>query len=109
LFSKGKSFSVYPFKVLYDFADVAENTLQASVTVSSRNFKKAVERNRVKRIMREAYRLHKPLLQDALSNENKKLMVFFIYVAKELPEFSVACSKMEVALQRLMKEVPKEK
>src|SRR6476469_4622404 len=60
LFRTGKSVSVFPIKVLYDFAENIEVSLQAGVTTSSRHFKKAVQRNRVKRVLREAYRLQKP-------------------------------------------------
>ncbi|HEX8356772.1 MAG TPA: ribonuclease P protein component, partial [Segetibacter sp.] len=49
LFSEGKSFSAYPLKVLYDMSSESSFAFQAGVTVSSRSFKKAVERNRVKR------------------------------------------------------------
>jgi ribonuclease P protein component len=101
LFSKGKSFSVYPVKVLYNFVDDPTRTLQAGVTVSSRNFKKAVDRNRVKRVLREVYRLQKLPLQNFLKEQNKSVAVFFIYTSKELPVFAELNNKMEVILQKL--------
>lgn len=80
-------------------------TLQAGFSVSSRNFKHAVDRNRVKRLMREAYRLQKqPLADDLLANE-KKLSVFFIYTANELPEYKLMFEKMTAVLKRLQKIV----
>ncbi len=101
MFSKGKSFSVYPIKVLYDFIDDPTCTLQAGVTVSSRNFKKAVDRNRVKRVLREAYRIQKLPLQNFLKEQKKSLAVFFIYTSKELPVFAEVLKKLEVVLQKL--------
>jgi ribonuclease P protein component len=76
--------------------------LQAGVTVSSRSFKKAVDRNRVKRIMREVYRLQKLPLQQLLEKEDKRLVLFFIYTGKELPVFAEVSKKMEVILKRLV-------
>jgi ribonuclease P protein component len=79
--------------------------LQCGVTVSSRNFKKAVSRNGVKRIVREVYRLQKLPLQNLLEEQNKRLIVFFIYVGKELPVFNEVNGKMEIALQRIISVV----
>lgn len=107
MFSKGKSISVFPVKVLYDFVEDAENPLQAGVTVSSRKFKKAVQRNRVKRVLREAYRLQKMPLKIALKEQQKSLVLFFIYIGKELPAFVEVHEKMQVILQKLADNVNK--
>lgn len=108
LFSKGKSLSVFPFKVLYNFLELSTGTnLQAGVTVSSRNFKKAVDRNRIKRIMREGYRLQKVPLLDALHERNLQLAVFFIYTGKEIPEFAEVNQKMETVVNKLVEIISK--
>ncbi len=59
--------------------------LQAGISVSSRNFKKAVDRNRVKRLIRESYRLQKHGLEEKLIQHQLSVSIFFIYVGKELP------------------------
>jgi ribonuclease P protein component len=87
---------------LYDIVDDSDLPLQAGVTTSSRHFKKAVQRNRVKRVMREAYRLHKIPLQEALASRQKSLILFFIYVGKELPDFAEVNKKMQLILQKLL-------
>lgn len=79
--------------------------LRAGVTTSSRIFKKAIERNRVKRILREAYRLQKLPLQQHLKEENRSLALFFIYTGKELPVFAEVYDRMGIILQKLQGDI----
>ena len=102
LFSSGKSFSNFPFKVTW-LPQNNEAVLQAGIGVSSRYFKKATDRNRIKRLMREAYRLQKKILQDHLEEKQNKLSVFILYVGKELPEYETVFEKMGTILKRLIK------
>jgi ribonuclease P protein component len=102
VFSEGKSFSNFPVKVIW-IPSNSRAVLQAGVGVSSRNFKKATDRNRIKRLMREAYRLQKSILQDHLEAHQKNMSVFFLYVGKELPEYHLLFEKMGSALRRLLK------
>src|SRR5687768_4694991 len=60
-------------------------SMQMGAGVSARNFKKAVDRNRVKRLVREGYRLQKNSLQQAVKEKHKQLHFFIIYTGKELP------------------------
>ena len=102
LFANGKSFSNFPLKVSW----VPHNqmaVLQAGVGVSSRNFKKAVDRNRIKRLMREAYRLQKNMLNESLEKKQQKMSVFFLYLGKELPEYDLIYEKMGNSIKRLIK------
>ena len=107
LFSEGKSFSAFPLKVLYDADGKGSMILQAGVTVSSRHFKKAVHRNRIKRIIREAYRLNNTPLKNVLGSHHKTATLFFIYTGKVLPSFSEVSVSMETLLQRLVNEISK--
>jgi ribonuclease P protein component len=77
--------------------------LQAGFTVSTRHFKRAVDRNRIKRLMRESYRLQKNNLLNELQETRKSLAVFFIYTGNELPEYKDVFEKTGSALQRLEK------
>lgn len=105
LFSAGKNFFIYPFKVQYSVTaqtTASELPLQAGVTVSTRNFKKAVDRNRIKRLTREAYRLQKNNLQLKLTQEGETMRVFFVFVGKEIPLFTKMHEKLHLILERLI-------
>ena len=83
LFQKGSSFYLYPFKVLLlHHPDITE-TNQELISVSKRNFKKAVDRNKIKRRIREAYRLNR----NQFSTSNNYLIAY-LYTSKEVLVFS---------------------
>ena len=120
VFKEGKSLSVFPFKVFFllinpppppapsappSRASAPPSPLQAGFGAGSRHFKKAVDRNRIKRLSREAYRLQKQPLIDLLAEKGISMAVFFIYTGKELPDHSTVKAKIGVALQKLIKEV----
>ncbi|MBX2932805.1 MAG: ribonuclease P protein component [Ferruginibacter sp.] len=103
LFKSGNQFSNFPFKILWLFNETTPSSLQTGFAVSSKHFKKAVDRNRVKRLMREAYRLQKNELKNQLIKNNKQLSVFFIYVGNELPKYDFIFEKTGNVLKRLLK------
>ncbi len=129
LFASGKSFNAFPIKVFYtlepieqtDSADIksfknntrthssaqniAANFVHAGVGVSSRNFKKAVDRNRVKRLLREVYRTQKHDLINAVALQISELTIFFLYVGKELPEYIDLKISMEKTLEKLINRI----
>lgn len=106
LFDKGKSFVVNPFRVYFivngELPIAGEKSpLQFGVGVSSKNFKKAVDRNRIKRLTKEAWRLQKNELKDKIKVSGIRLTTFFIYTGKELPDFTTVKDKVAVALKKL--------
>ena len=103
LFKEGKSFSIPPLRVYYTACPlpVSNCSLQFGVAVGTKHFKKAVDRNRVKRLIREAWRLQKNKLQQQLKIENSQLHVFFIFTGKEVPDYKLISEKTTIALQKL--------
>ena len=84
---------------------VFPSPLQAGFGASSRHFKKAVDRNRIKRLSREAYRLQKQALLQRVNEKGVSMALFFIYTGKDLPDYATASEKIGVALQKLIKEI----
>lgn len=105
LFSDGKSFVVSPYRVFYMLGEFANSPLQFGVGASTRNFKKAVDRNKVKRLTREGWRLQKNELKDKLKKNQQELNVFLIFTGKELPEYNFVKEKLTVILNKLQKLV----
>ena len=113
LFSEGKRFTVNPFRVFYLFPGEIPNiqsthgalraipNLQFGVGVSTKNFKHAVDRNRVKRVTREAWRLQKNTIEEILQAKQKSLHVFLVYTGKELPVYADVFAKVTVILKKL--------
>lgn len=83
--------------------------VQAGFSASSRNFRKATDRNRIKRLSREAWRLQKHDLYDFLRQQNLQIIIFFIYTGKELPSYPLVSDKFSIILEKLKKELVKVK
>jgi ribonuclease P protein component len=107
LFAGGKSFAVFPIRVTYSFAAAGgeEPLAQIGVTVSKKYFKRAVDRNRIKRLLREAYRLQKTELAEAMKETGRKGYLFFMYTDKTIASFDAIKTAMSHCLSRLQKKL----
>lgn len=109
LFKEGKSFAFPHFRVYYLFSTASDTSLQFGAGVSTKNFKKAVDRNRVKRVTRESWRLQKAPLQELVKEQNTRFSVFLIYTAKELPVYKEVYEKTGKIIDKLCKLVAEKK
>ena len=104
LFSGGSSFFYYPFKIYYlSHEEQEKQSVRLLVAVSKKKFKKAVDRNRIKRVVREAYRKNKQGLNEHLQKNNKSLWLGLIYTGETILSYQETERKLILILQRLMK------
>ena len=101
LFSEGKSVNAFPVKLVFTPLENA-STHKTGVSAPKRKFKKAVDRNRIKRLLREAFRKNKHLID----NTEQKYALLFIYLGKEPPTYSTVFSTVEKLLHKFV-EHPK--
>jgi ribonuclease P protein component len=107
LFDKGSSFFLYPFKVMVMETDLGESeTYQVLFSVSKKKVKKAVQRNLVKRRMKEAYRFNKQLLPD---HPDRNKIIALIYVSSEIATFQVIQNKLRKILTTISESKPSRK
>ncbi len=110
LFHKGSSFLCYPFKASWLLVDDASQTVptQLLISVSKRRYKHAVDRNQVKRRLREAYRLNKQQhLYELLAVANKKIILSIGYIGKQIESYELFDKKMLKLLKQLSEELAK--
>ena len=106
LFSKGQSMNAFPIKLIYTIESIQENgQLQAGVGAPSRTFRKAVARNKVKRLLREGYRLEKPTFITGTALQGKRVNLFFLYTdATVLSQLEIQ-EKIKQLLSRLSEKL----
>ncbi|HJD93108.1 ribonuclease P protein component [Bacteroides coprosuis] len=100
-----KSFSIYPIRVVYKEHPMPEATnTSILVSVSKKRHKHAVDRNRVKRLLRESFRTNKNIILDKLSSQNKHLAIAFIYLSTDIYPFDEIESRMKKILMHISEE-----
>ncbi len=106
LFLNGSSFLIYPYRITYLRVDVLQPQVQVLLSVSKRRFRLAVQRNLLKRRMREAYRLQKgEQLWPALETQPFGLVLAIQYVGKEIHDYTYMHKRMTDVLKRLEDEL----
>ena len=103
LFLSGQSFLCYPLRIVWKKYDElpSDSPAQAGFSVPKRSFRHAVDRNQLKRRMRESYRLHKARMYEILQKSDTRLALMMIYIAKE----ELPYSKIEPAIVKAMSKI----
>lgn len=106
VYNEGESLKQYPFRLKFlEMTDVKEGTAQIVVSVPKRLVKKAVKRNRIRRQIKEIYRLNKSDLLSLLEAKSKSLAVFLIYTGKGSDSFELLEEKLKKLLIELKNKV----
>lgn len=107
LYHNGSSFLVYPFRIIWLIADSdLQFPAQILISIPKKRFKKAVDRNLLKRRIREIYRLNKSeLLYPFLNQRSEKIILGINYIGNEIAEYPSLEKKFISAIQRLKKNI----
>lgn len=102
LFEKGQSFVAFPLRVVYlPLEEEMSAPVSILISVPKKKFKRAVKRNLIKRQVREAYRVRKYDLIDPLTKKNKRMLIAFLYLDKEIHPFTDMEKAMTKAIRIL--------
>tara|TARA_B100001250_G_C19452790_1_gene636739 strand:+ start:147 stop:521 length:375 start_codon:yes stop_codon:yes gene_type:complete len=103
LFANGKSISENPLRIIWNFEENNDNVfLKVLIVVSKKRLKAAVDRNIVKRRIKEAYRIQKKHLELFLERNNQQLNLAIIYQEEEIMDYKVLEQKINLLLTRLI-------
>jgi len=104
VFGSGLRSIKYPLRANWNYLE-SDTAVKVLFGASKKNFKSAVHRNKVKRLMREAYRLNKIKLVEFCLQRNVKIGISFIYIGNEIPTFEYISTKMILLLEQLIVQI----
>ncbi|MFN0047635.1 MAG: ribonuclease P protein component [Cytophagales bacterium] len=107
MFKKGTTIFLFPFKVYFKFAELEGTSAVPKVLISvpKKHFKSAVNRNRLKRLFRESYRIHKHKIQQ--TTNNKALQIAFLYVHSSALTYEEIEKKLILVINKINQHLPK--
>lgn len=106
LFMEGDSLMEHPFRLVWKTEEgVDENHFQIAISVPKKRVPKAAHRNKIRRLVKEAFRKQKHTLKKQLEKEQRKLTLMIICLDKQARDYQDLENKISVTLERLQKEI----
>ena len=106
LYTQGDAFIAYPVRVVFLIEPKSDiEPANVLISVPKKRFKRAVKRNRLKRLIREAYRLNKKELIDKLDEKQLQVHIAFNYVSDDELDFASIEKKIKLSLQKLIDKI----
>ena len=105
LFSDGKSFFSYPFRCIFHWTASNESLVRIAISVSKKKFKLATDRNRIKRLIREAYRLEKQYLYNRIQKHPITLDLLIIYTENKILDYEQLQNKIRILMKKTIDEL----
>lgn len=110
LFKEGKSFSMFPLRLVWKTVEREQAyPVQFTVSVPKRSFPRAVHRNQIRRKIREAYRLQKHLLYEALAEDDQQYALMFLFIAKKAMTYQEIDQAVNKVIKRFIRQLNKGK
>jgi ribonuclease P protein component len=104
LLSEGKSFYLYPFKCIYLWKEATAFSGKIAISVSKKKFKRAVDRNKIKRLIRESYRLEKHILYQEYASSKQSIDLLIIYTGTKIYSFRVIEKQIIELINKIIKK-----
>jgi len=106
VFTKGHRIKQFPLMMRYlEIKDDFPTPFQIAISVPKRNFKQAVKRNRIKRLIKESVRKNKYIIEEKVPQNGVKLILFLIFSDKEMPDYQ----KINHSIESLFQKLPTQK
>jgi ribonuclease P protein component len=104
LLTEGKSFYHYPFKCIYLWKEATVFSGRIAISVSKKKFKNAVDRNKIKRLIRENYRLEKHVLYQEYVDSKQSVDILIIYIGTKIHSFSIFKIQIIELINKMIKK-----
>ncbi|OYT10350.1 MAG: ribonuclease P protein component [Bacteroidetes bacterium 4572_112] len=109
IFRNGNSVFSYPYRLVWIENKLDEDIIPSEIllSVGKKRFKKAVDRNAIKRLIRESYRINKNVIWEYCKENNLKLQMGIVYVGKEISDFDSHNKAMKKLIEKLLNSISK--